>query len=75
MNTEIEEIRPRQMFMKTSELSKKLNLSIRTIERLRNDKIIPYMKISKRIILHDYDKVLDALKNKSKNYNEIEENK
>ena len=61
MHTELEQ--NRQLFLQTPELAEKLGVSIRTIERWRNDDgLIPFKKIGRRVVLHHLDEVLKALK-------------
>jgi excisionase family DNA binding protein len=60
MHTELEQ--NRQLFLQTPELAEKLGVSIRTIERWRNDGLIPFKKIGRRVVLHHLDEVLKALK-------------
>lgn len=60
MQTELEQ--NRQLFLQTPELAEKLGVSIRTIERWRNDGLIPFKKIGRRVVLHRLDDVLKALK-------------
>ena len=59
MHTELEQ--NRQLFLQTPELAEKLGVSIRTIERWRNDGLIPFKKIGRRVVLHRLDEVLKAL--------------
>jgi excisionase family DNA binding protein len=60
MQTELDQ--NRQLFLQTPELAEKLGVSIRTIERWRNDGLIPFKKIGRRVVLHRLDDVLKALK-------------
>jgi excisionase family DNA binding protein len=59
MQTELDQ--NRQLFLQTPELAEKLGVSIRTIERWRNDGLIPFKKIGRRVVLHRLDEVLKAL--------------
>jgi excisionase family DNA binding protein len=58
----VETDQSRQLFLQTPELAEKLGVSIRTIERWRNDGLIPFKKIGRRVVLHHLDEVLKALK-------------
>jgi excisionase family DNA binding protein len=49
------------LFLQTPELAERLGVSIRTIERWRNDGLIPFKKIGRRVVLHRLDEVLKAL--------------
>ncbi len=49
------------LFLQTPDLAERLGVSIRTIERWRRDGIIPFKKVSRRVILHRLDEVLKAL--------------
>ena len=60
MQTELDQ--NRQLFLQTPELAEKLGVSIRTLERWRNDGLIPFKKIGRRVVLHRLDDVLKALK-------------
>jgi excisionase family DNA binding protein len=57
----VETDQSRQLFLQTPELAEKLGVSIRTIERWRNDGLIPFKKIGRRVVLHRLDEVLRAL--------------
>jgi len=49
------------LFLQTPDLAERLGVSIRTIERWRGAGIIPFKKISRRVVLHRLDEVLRAL--------------
>jgi len=49
------------IFLQTPDLAERLGVSIRTIERWRGAGIIPFKKISRRVVLHRLDEVLKAL--------------
>jgi excisionase family DNA binding protein len=49
------------LFLQTPDLAERLGVSIRTIERWRRDGIIPFKKVSRRVVLHRLDEVLKAL--------------
>jgi len=52
----------RQIFLQTPDLAERLGVSIRTIERWRYEGLIPFKKIGRRVVLHQLDEVLKALK-------------
>ena len=45
------------------ELAKRLSVSTRTIDNWMAKRVIPYIQISPRFYLYQFDAVLDALKN------------
>jgi len=49
------------IFFQTPDLAERVGVSTRTIERWRRDGIIPFIKISRRVVLHRLDEVLKAL--------------
>ena len=51
----------KQLFLQTPDLAERLNVSTRTIERWRNEGLIPFKKIGRRVVLHRLDEVLKAL--------------
>ena len=59
MQTETEQ--NRQLFLQTPDLAERLGVSIRTIERWRYSGLIPFRKVSRRVVLHRLDEVLKAL--------------
>lgn len=52
---------PKVVFLQTPDLAERLNVSTRTIERWRNEGLIPFKKIGRRVVLHRLDDVLKAL--------------
>lgn len=46
---------------RTAKLAEALGVSIRTLERWRRDGLIPYLKVSRRVIIYDLSEVLKAL--------------
>jgi predicted site-specific integrase-resolvase len=59
MQTETEQ--NSQIFLQTPDLAERLGVSIRTIERWRYSGLIPFRKVSRRVVLHRLDEVLKAL--------------
>jgi len=49
------------IFLQTPDLAERVGVSTRTIERWRRDGTIPFIKISRRVVLHRLDEVLKAL--------------
>jgi len=46
---------------RTAKLAETLNVSVRTIERWRRDGLIPYLKVSRRVIIYNLPEVLKSL--------------
>lgn len=47
--------------IRTAPLAEKIGISTRTVERWRRDGLIPYLKISRRVIIYNLPEVLRAL--------------
>jgi excisionase family DNA binding protein len=46
---------------RTAKLAETLGVSVRTLERWRRDGVIPFIKVSRRVILYNLPEVLGSL--------------
>lgn len=54
------------MYVKKVELARRLSVSPRTIEEWTQKRIIPYLAMSSRLNLYNFDEVLEVLKGRYK---------
>ena len=47
--------------LRTAPLAEKIGISTRTVERWRRDGLIPFFKVSRRVIIYNLPEVLRAL--------------
>ncbi|MDA0765895.1 MAG: hypothetical protein O3A87_09365 [Verrucomicrobia bacterium] len=57
---------PEPMYVKKVELARRLSVSPRTIEEWTQKRIIPYLAMSSRLNLYNFDEVLEVLKGRYK---------
>lgn len=57
---------PEPTYVKKVELARRLSVSPRTIEEWTQKRIIPYLAMSSRLNLYNFDEVLEVLKDRYK---------